>query len=90
MDRYLGMLATVLGRWSEAEGHFETALRIEAGLRSPPFLARTRYWYARLLITRPDGDARRATELAATAEETARKLGMAALADDARRLLDRL
>ena len=90
VDRYLGMLATVLGRWSDAEGHFESALRIEAGLRSPPFLARTRYWNAHLLIKRPDGDARRATELAATAEETARKLGMAALADDARRLLDRL
>ena len=84
------MLATVLGRWTEAESHFQTALRVEAVLRSPPFLARTHHWYAHMLLARPDRDERRAAELAATAEETARELGMAALADEARRLLERL
>lgn len=88
VDRYLGMLATVLGRWAEAEAHFQAAVRIEAALRSPPFLARTRYWYAHLLITRPDADREEARALAAVSRTTAGQLGMALLADEAGKLLD--
>ncbi|MDQ3896163.1 MAG: hypothetical protein M3326_02745, partial [Actinomycetota bacterium] len=90
VDRYLGMLATVLGRGTEAEAHFEDALRVEAGLRSPPFLARTRYWYAHLLSTRPGGDTRQAQELAAAAEQVAQALGMGGLAAQAGDLVRRL
>ena len=87
VDRHLGMAATVLGRWEEAEAHFEAALVIDTGMRSPPLLARTRYWYARMLATRPGGDRQRATALADKARATAVELGMAFLADQADQLL---
>ena len=90
VDRYLGMLATVLGHWAEAEAHFRAALRIETALRAPPFLARTNYWYAHLLATRPRGHRYEAARLATAAGETAELLGMAALAEQARDLLDGL
>lgn len=41
VDRFLGILASMLGRFDQAEAHFETALVLEAGLRSPPLVART-------------------------------------------------
>jgi hypothetical protein len=79
VDRYLGMLATVLARWDEAQARFETALAVDTGLRSPPLLARTQYWYAHLLTTMPDGDHLQARELAEAAGTTARALGMRGL-----------
>jgi tetratricopeptide (TPR) repeat protein len=90
VDRHLGMAASVLGRWEEAEAHFEAALLVDTGMRSPPLLARTRYWYARMLATRAGGDRQRATALADKAQATARELGMALLADRTDDLLDRL
>ena len=88
VDRYLGMLATVLGRWTAADAHFKAALRIEGALCSPPFLARTRYWYAHLLVTRPEGNRDEAGELAALSRASAGQLGMELLAEQAGKLLD--
>jgi tetratricopeptide (TPR) repeat protein len=76
VDRHLGMLATVLDRWNEAEGQFETALAVDAALQSPPLLARTQFWYANLLGGMPGGDRHRAETLARAAMSTARSLGM--------------
>jgi len=90
VDRYLGMLASATGRSVLAEAHFETALRIETGLRSPPLLARTRYWYGRMLLERSGpGDLGRAKDLLVSSSETAERLGMAQLSAQALALLSR-
>ena len=87
VDRYLGQLAATLGRWEEAEAHYQGALDLETGLRSPPLLARTRYWYGRLLVERArPGDDERAHDLLKSALETAELLGMARLTSQASEL----
>jgi DNA-binding SARP family transcriptional activator len=81
VDRYLGQLSATLGRYDDAEHHYDAALAFETGLRSPPLLARTRYWYGRMLLDRDQsGDADRAGQLLKSAVETAELLGMSRLA----------
>ena len=81
VDRYLGQLAATLGRFGVAERHYDAALHLETGLRSPPLLARTRHWYGRMLLDRNGpGDAERARALLTSAVETAELLGMTRLA----------
>jgi tetratricopeptide (TPR) repeat protein len=61
---YLGLLATVASRWAAAADHFEAAIVANRRLGAGPFLARTRYEYARMLLARDQaGDRRRAAEL---------------------------
>jgi hypothetical protein len=43
VDRFLGMIASTLGRWEAAEEHYETAMGLEQKVGSPPLLARTCY-----------------------------------------------
>lgn len=88
VDRFLGQLAATLGRFDDAERHYEAALVLEAGLRAPPFIARSRYWYGRMLIERgrPE-DADRARDLLMLAKLTAEQLGMARLASQTAELL---
>jgi tetratricopeptide (TPR) repeat protein len=76
-DRYLGMLATTLERWTDAEAHFRVALTLEHRLGSRPLLARTRLAYAGMLRGRnAAGDALRASELLTTAHADAEALRM--------------
>lgn len=76
-DRYLGQLAALLGRWDGAERHYRTAMNVEAGLRSPPLLARTKCSYGRMLMQRDHGgDRQRARRLFGVAAETAASAGM--------------
>lgn len=87
VDRFLGQLAATLGRWDEAEAHYSAAIDLETGLRSPPLLARTRYWYGRMLLeTGRPGDPDRARDLLGSAVEVAGHLGMARLAAQASEL----
>ena len=79
-SRYLGALATILGRWDKAEQHFEDALAMNSKMGARPWLAHTQYQYARMLLSRDqekDGD--RAATLLKEALATARELGMRAL-----------
>ncbi|MDQ3897800.1 MAG: AAA family ATPase, partial [Actinomycetota bacterium] len=85
-DRFLAMLAAELGRFDAAEAHFEVALAMEEGLRSPPLVARTAYWYGRMLLRRGDGGSAR--PLLRSSRQTAERLGMRRLAADARMLLE--
>jgi hypothetical protein len=79
-DRFRGMLATVMRRFAEAQRHFEDAIEFETRLESPPLLARTRYWYARMLLQRADPASRaRADGLLDEALKAANELGMAGL-----------
>ncbi|HEX2272662.1 MAG TPA: AAA family ATPase [Acidimicrobiales bacterium] len=78
-SRYLGQLATLLGRPEEAEAHFEAAHRVHERLGAPGWLAHGRVDHARMLLARnAAGDAARARDLAAAAQKSYRALGMAA------------
>ena len=90
VSRHLGVLATVLERWQDGEGHFIDALKLNTHLGSPPLVARTRVEYAALLLARGSrNDHRRAAELLEPALTTARELGMPTLEQRARQLLAR-
>jgi class 3 adenylate cyclase len=80
LSRYLGALATTLGRWDEAAQHFEDALAMNARMEARPWLAHTQYQYATMLLARDQpGDSAKAVELLKAALVTARELGMRAL-----------
>src|SRR5207244_2144391 len=51
-DRYLGMLATVLGEWDRAEAHFESALALNRRLGARTWEAHTTYEHARMHLAR--------------------------------------
>jgi tetratricopeptide (TPR) repeat protein len=90
VDRYLGQLAATSKLWDAAEAHYEIAVRVDEGLCAPPLLARTRYWYGRMLVERDDpADRERPHELLGASQEGARALGMAGLARLAGDLVDR-
>ena len=79
-DRPLGVLASTIGLWDDAEAHFEAALDLNARLGARPWLARTELAYARMLLARHQpGDAERARDVMRRAYATARSLGMTTL-----------
>jgi tetratricopeptide (TPR) repeat protein len=87
----LGMLATTLGRYDDAERHFGEALTIGERFEAPAFLARTRLEWARMLTRRAgDGDPARAKTLATEALAAAESFGFDRVADRARSLLDQV
>jgi DNA-binding SARP family transcriptional activator len=78
-SRPLGMLATLLGRFDDAERHFEEALGMDERMEARPWLAHTQDDYARMLLRRDaDGDRERAETLLSQARATFRELGMQA------------
>jgi tetratricopeptide (TPR) repeat protein len=86
-DRPLGMLALLLGDQLEAERRFEDALALEAQMGSAQMVARTAYWYARLLHGRKaTGDLPRALTLVDDALGTTEQLGMERLHRDLQEL----
>jgi tetratricopeptide (TPR) repeat protein len=54
--RALGQLETVLGRFDDAEHHFDAALQLEEAFGGRALVPRTRYWYARMLQQRGHTD----------------------------------
>src|SRR5207253_826654 len=77
LDRYLGMLATTLGRYFEADAHFAAAAAIHTRIGAPAWLARTQVDWGRMLLRRDGkGDAEQAGELLASALRTARRIGL--------------
>jgi DNA-binding SARP family transcriptional activator/tetratricopeptide (TPR) repeat protein len=76
-SRPLGMLATLLGRFEDAERHFEEASRMNERMGARPWLAHTHEDYARLLRRRDaGGDRERAEELQSQADAAYRELGV--------------
>jgi len=75
-DWALGILATTLERYKDAEHHFAAAAEIEQRLGAPLLLARTRADWARALIAhgRPE-DRDRAQAMLEQAQEVAERLG---------------
>jgi DNA-binding CsgD family transcriptional regulator/Mrp family chromosome partitioning ATPase len=79
-DRYLGMNATVVGEWEQAEEYFEAALALNARLGARTWLAHTAYEYGRMLLVRDaDGDRQRARTQLGVAVGLARTIGMPTL-----------
>ena len=86
--RSLGLLATTMSRWDDAERHFEAAIDLESHMDAPPYLARTQFEYARMLLMRgTPGDRERAAELLERATTVARELGMRSLIERSEPLL---
>ncbi|MEX0683831.1 MAG: LuxR C-terminal-related transcriptional regulator [Dehalococcoidia bacterium] len=87
-DQYLGILASTMRRWADAEKHFEAALELANKMRAKPFVARTQYDYARMLQSRGgDSDRKKARTLLNAALSTALELGMTRLEANATDLL---
>jgi tetratricopeptide (TPR) repeat protein len=79
-DRYLGLLAAVMGHVDEAVEHLEAAIRLNERLGSRPWAAHSRVDLARVLRQRgARTDVARASVLEAEAAATAADLGMTAL-----------
>jgi hypothetical protein len=70
LARGLGILATTLRRFDDAERHFDAALETERKMRARPWLARVQHDHGAMLVARGNaGDAARATTLCADAGE---------------------
>lgn len=79
-DRFLGSLAACRGEWGRAERHFAAATDLDARLRTPTWLARSRYEYARMLRARGAAeDSTRARELVVQARHAAAHHGLTGL-----------
>jgi len=75
---YIGLLATTLGRFAEADDHFAAAAATQEGIGAPVPLARTQLeWGRMMLIRNQPGDAERVRELLGEAVGTARELSVA-------------
>jgi class 3 adenylate cyclase/tetratricopeptide (TPR) repeat protein len=85
---HMALLATTLGRYSEAEAYFLDAAATHQRLDSPNWLARTRLECARMLLRRnASGDAERAHSMLRAALDTARELGLGGIERQAVALL---
>jgi tetratricopeptide (TPR) repeat protein len=90
-DRSLGQLYGALGRFEEADRHYQEAWRLEDSMGFAPLAARSRYWHASLLAQSTDSnDHNRARPLLRTAGATAGALGMTLLERQANDLYRRL
>jgi hypothetical protein len=77
VSRSLGVLATTLERWAEAERHFEDAMAKCERMGARPWLALTKNEYSKMLLSRAGSDDRaRAAELRRAAEALADEIGM--------------
>jgi class 3 adenylate cyclase/DNA-binding NarL/FixJ family response regulator len=88
IDRYLGQLAELLARPTDAARHLESALKFDDRSGSPTWRAHSEYALGAFLSRRGRRDDHaRAAELLTNAEATAHALGMTALARRCRNTL---
>ena len=86
-SRYLGLLASTLSRWAEAERHFDAAIEMNAQMGARPWSSHTQQDYARMLLVRGEPtDREPALELIAGALTTYLELGMESWAKKASEL----
>jgi tetratricopeptide (TPR) repeat protein len=82
--RVLGVLASSMGQWNEADHHFGRALERNSAMDARPWAVRTSCDWAEMLLRRNGpGDREQAAELLASAADTAKQLGMASLVERA-------
>jgi tetratricopeptide (TPR) repeat protein len=88
LDRYLGLLAQLLGRTDDAEHHLEDAIAMNQKMGARPWTAHGQHDLAGLLLSRDGpGDRERAMGLLQEALMTAEELGMVVLEAKIRTLL---
>jgi AAA ATPase domain len=81
VSRYLGLLATTLGRWEQAAAHYEAALAANAAMGASLWVTHTEHDYAAMLFARGAAPAAgRARALVRRARRRAVALGMTRLA----------
>ncbi len=82
-SRFLGLLATTLERWAQAQNHFDDAIEMHLKL-SPPWLGWTHFQYADMLLRRGlPGDREKALAFLSQALDVAERLSMQALLERA-------
>lgn len=90
-SRHLGLLATTLRRWDEAEQYFVAALELNERQGGRPWVAHTQHAHAAMLYERGNrADWDRAMALNAAAAAIAGDLGMQGLVERAAALKERL
>jgi hypothetical protein len=83
-SRPLGLLATTMSRWEDAERHFERALEMNSRMGARPWVAHTQHDHAGMLIRRgTSGDDGRAADLLRAAASGYGELGMTAWQEQA-------
>jgi tetratricopeptide (TPR) repeat protein len=88
-SRYLGLLATTMQRWADAERHFDGAIEMNTRMGARPWVTWTQRDYAKMLLARDEpGDRDKARVLLEEALTVARELGMKALEEKASALLN--
>jgi len=88
VSSHLGILATTMGQWAEAERHFQKALELEELMGFRPFLSLTHGELARMLVARNEpGDLDRAHSLLLDHRTVAEELGLGRWKRAARELL---
>ena len=55
-SRFLGQLAATMARWDAAESYFRHALELNDRMGAAPWVAHTRFQYARMLLRRGRAD----------------------------------
>jgi DNA-binding CsgD family transcriptional regulator len=81
-DRYLGLLCASMGRWVEAEQHFQVAVAMNSRMGAYLPLAHTRHEYAVMLQARDEpGDQQQAAALLRDSLDAASRFGMRQLAE---------
>ncbi|HEV3364189.1 MAG TPA: LuxR family transcriptional regulator, partial [Acidimicrobiia bacterium] len=84
----LGLLASVLERYDDADAHFAEAVEAHHRIGARGMLAHTHLARARMLLRRQrPGDPERASEQLRHAQETARQLGLNNIEEEAGALL---
>jgi class 3 adenylate cyclase len=84
VDRYLGLVATTMGRFGEAERHFDASLELSGKMGDRPFTAAAKNDLAGALLARGRrGDRERALGLLDECIDAAQEMGMRRLVDRA-------
>jgi hypothetical protein len=86
-SRPLALLAASLGRHDDAVRHFEAAISMNERMGARPFLARTQLEYGELLVGGTPDERAAGIELLRQGLATAEELGLRAVRDRARHLL---
>jgi tetratricopeptide (TPR) repeat protein len=78
--RFLGQLASLMGRWDDAEAHFQRAMELDARMVARTWLPHSQFQYSRMLFRRGrPGDTASANELLDAAAKAAGELGLRGL-----------
>jgi hypothetical protein len=88
--RPVGVLASLLGRWPEADTFFAEAATCHERMGAPVFLARTQVDWARMLLDSGQGDSAKVRVLLTDAADISREVGLVPVERRAKEQLARL